>query len=82
MTNAERITELETELVEVRAAKSRALAAGQERSIGGGKSTHQFTEVSYSELIKREKEIISELTSLGWNTDKPHGGAVVIGAGW
>ena len=82
MTDAERITELEAELVEVRAAKSRMYKVGQSSNIGTGKSTRQFTEINFPDLVKRENEIIAELYSLGWDDDSSNKGAVALKAGW
>lgn len=54
------LSDLETELAQVRAAKSRILEVGQSRDI----NSRSIEEVSYEELCAREKALLIEIDRL------------------
>ena len=60
-TTVDLISDYNTELGEIRAAKRALLSNGQEHSLNG---SHSFKGVPYKELVRREQQLLSALASL------------------
>ena len=59
------VSDYQTELSAVRAAKTALLSNGQEHSLNG---SHTFKGISYKDLCRREQQLLSALAMLNGST--------------